>query len=285
MGNTTPFDQLTEPALKVLGHQPGRLIPLSILLFTWAFLTEPLAAAQKKGGPCDQDLIRPNENPLGYKIRGAQGDRCEGQYIEQVASTALSVASFTKTFEDYDLDKDRPLQIAWPGLGEQEIRLRAHGIKWRLYYRMDTIRSPGSTTFEWPIGILSALNIPKRDIGIKGWTEMKLGAATQRVYLPLHVTQSGALPPSQGVYRLVLWPGVQFREVYVSVTSLDDKGRPKEVLQEGKPLNYGFYPAQRAIPVSLRRFRVPGIYKVTISATMDSGTDTSVTLRVYHSES
>ncbi len=228
---------------------------------------------------CDQELLQPKKNPLGYRLRG---ERCEGQYIEQVASTALSVASLTKTFEDYDLNSDKPLQIEWPKLGDQEIRLRAHGIKWKLYYRMDTTRPSESTAFQWPVGILSALNIPKNSIGIVGWTYQKFEDTTKKVYLPLRVIQSQGANV-QSSYRLLLWPGVQLKEVYVSLAKVDDQGKTKEFLLEGMPLGLFFYPAQREIPVNLQGFQETGIYKVDISATLQSGSDTSLSMFLYHS--
>jgi len=265
--------------MRVAGYQIRRWISLSLVLLALPLFGGPLAVSQLD--PCDPYLLQPKENPLGYRLRGEQGDRCEGQYIEQVASTALSVASLTKTFEKYNLNSDRPLHIQWPKLGEQDIRLRAHGIKWKLYYRMDTVRSAGTTTFQWPIGILSALHIQKNSVGIVGWTYEKVGDTTQKIYLPLRVTQSEKLP-SKEAYRLVLWPGVQLKEVYISLAKIDDAGRPQEFLQEGKPLEYGFYPAQRAIPVSLSGVQTSGIYKVTISATLESGGATTKEFWFYH---
>ncbi len=253
----------------------------NILLLAFVWLTILPSPALSQENPCDSYLLQPKQNPLGYRFRG---DRCEGQYIEQVASTALSIASLTRGFEEYDLNSDKPLQIKWPKLGEHDIRLRAHGIKWKLYYRMDTTRSAETKTYQWPIGILSALNILKRSIGIVGWTQKGFGDKTQKVYLPLQIRQNQSLEET-GAYRLVLWPGVQLKEVYVSLASVDEEGMSKKNLQEGKPLGYGYYPAQRAIPISLRGFQESGIYNVTISATLQNGTDTAIRLLVYHSES
>jgi len=258
---------------------PGLQFLHTFLGILACLLVFPFATLSQEN-PCDPYLLQPKENPLGYRLRG---NRCEGQYIQQVGSTPLSVASLTHVFENYDLNSDQPLQVDWPKLGDQETRLRAHGIKWKLYYRMDAVSPVGLTSFQWPVGILSALNISKSAIGIVGWTHREFGEETQKIYLPLRISQSGEMYPKDS-YRLILWPGVQLEEVYVSLARVDDEGHPKSFLQEGKPLGYGYYPAQRAIPLRLTGFQESGIYNVTISATLQSGSDTTLRLFVYHSK-
>lgn len=216
---------------------------------------------------CDTHLIQPENNLYGYRLRG---DRCEGQYAQQVTSTTLLVVSFTSVFEDYNLEEDFPLRLKWPALGSNKVRLRAHSLRWKLYYRMDSIRNPGDTTFTWPISLLAAMKIPKRDLGVVSLTDYQLGDTLLPVYLPLQINQKKTLA-SASAYQLVLWPGVQLQEVYMSLATVDQKGQPEKFLIDGEPLLYGYYPAQRAIDIPILGLQEPGIYYVEIGATLQGG--------------
>jgi hypothetical protein len=227
---------------------------------------------------CDPLLVQPKNNPYGYRFRG---DRCEGQYVQEVASTALVVASFTSLFEDYQLTLDESLQVEWPHLGENEVRLRAYGLRWKLYYRMDAITKPEETWFSWPIALLAALNIPKQNLGIVGKTKVGFGNAERDVYLPLRITQKGENTKSN-FYHLILWPGVQVTEVYVSLATVGEHGQPKDFFQESRPLQRGPYPAQRAIDIPLSDLPGTGFLYVEIGTTLQDGRSTTIDLLLYH---
>ena len=241
-------------------------------------LVYPVESGVSQTNYCDPDLLQPKENPLGYRMRG---DRCEGSYIEQVASTPLSVASLTRVFEEYDLGSDQDLKIEWPPLGDDAIHLRAYGIYWRLYYRMDSLRSKGATSYIWPIGILSALNVPKPRVGVIGWTHLKVGESTRKIYLPLEITQSGNRIASDG-YHLVLWPGVELEEIYLSLATTGENGDPENYFQQGRALGYGFYPPQRPIEISISELPTSGFYYLDVSATLKSGGSTGLHFLLYH---
>jgi hypothetical protein len=193
----------------------------------------------------------------------------------------LLVASFTIAFEDYDLASGKPLRVEWPQVGEQEIQLRARGLRWKLYYRMDTVRQGQEPSFTWPTSLLAALNIPQHDVGIMGWTRYTMGNTERQLYLPLRITQTGG-KPGKNIYHLVLFPGVELQEVFVSLATVNEDGQPASFLQDGKPLRSGFYPAQRRIDVSLAGFPRPGFYYVEIGATLQRGGATSVEFVMYH---
>ena len=227
---------------------------------------------------CDSHLIQPDDNPYGYRLRD---DRCEGQYVQPVASTIMVVASFTNIFEDYNLGIDFPLRLKWPVLGTKEVRLRAQSLKWKLYYRMDSLRNPGETTFVWPIGLLAAMKIPKRDLGVVGITSYQIGATLHQVYVPLEINQKEN-PKSLSSYDLIIWPGVEFQEVFLSIATVDNMGQPKKYLLDGEPLRYGYYPAQRAIDIPISGLEEPGIYYIEIGATLSSGGAHTLDLLFYH---
>jgi hypothetical protein len=250
------------------------LSSLSIFLCLFGLLFHGACQANH----CDPMLERDDQNPLSYRLRG---ERCEGLYIEQVASTALVVASLTASFQDFDIAHSEALQIIWPTVGDAPTRLRAKGVKWKLYYRMDAVRPAGVSSFSWPTVMLDALDISKQDIGVVGWTTLRLGETEHSVYLPLNISPSrGARRANR--YRLVIVPGVQLSEVFVSLATLDKAGNTQTFLQDGEPLKYGFYPPHRPIDINLTHISDPGLYYVEIGATLQSGGSTTLAFLLYH---
>lgn len=168
----------------------GRIcFSVSLLVVMVLSITGTMSVAFAKNDDCDPSLEQPSENPYGYRQRG---DRCEGQYVKQVASTTLFIASFTETFGEVDHNSNKDLVVEWKALGHKETRLRAHGLKRKLYYRMDTVRSPEVQKFNWPVGLLAALTIPRQNIGVVGWTHYSIGGVEKEVYLPLQINQTKA---------------------------------------------------------------------------------------------
>ena len=93
--------------------------------------------------PCDPSLLRSTQDRNGYRQRG---DRCEGVYIQAVASPALRVISFTESFENFDPASGTSLRVEWdspPARGP--VHLRGNALRPHLYYRFDAIRPPDST--------------------------------------------------------------------------------------------------------------------------------------------
>jgi hypothetical protein len=235
------------------------------------------AAAQSS--PCDPGLQTVTTSPYGYRLRG---DRCEGIYVKMVSGSTLKVVSFTASFEDYDLSDSKDIQIEWSASDGSDVRLRAQGIAPRLYYRMDTVRLPGSSSFSWPSQLLAALNISKKKLGLVGWTFYRFGDIERDVFLPLRVSQQREPGPT-GSYDLVLQPGRELKEVYISLATVDADGEPVSFLRDGEPLGYGYYPAGRGFHIRITDQLPAGIYYLEISALLSSGAATSTELLFYHS--
>lgn len=229
--------------------------------------------------PCDPDLKPDEQNPNGYRLRQ---ERCEGTYVQEVAGTTLFVGSLTAGFEEYDLAFNKDLQLQWRQPGNAEVHLRAYGLRRRLYYRMDAIRPPGNEPFKWSMAILGALQIQNRDLGIIGWHRQTIGNVDRDVYLPIRVTQRNAANPTN-TYALVLQPGVEFKEVYVSVANVNSEGKPTNYLRDSQPLKYGYYPADRRIDVPLE-LQTPGLYLVEIGGELKNGGTTTLEFLMYHSD-
>jgi hypothetical protein len=219
-----------------------------------------VAGAQQ--GPCDPNLKQVEHNPQGYQLRG---DRCEGIYIQPVSgSSALLVASFTESLEDFDPSSIDKLSLEWASLPTTPIRLRAYGLREKLYYQMDTMVPAGKTTYLWPTGVLNALHLSKNDIGVVGFTEYQLGNETRTLYVPLRVQPKNQKQTPD--YQLVLLPGTELDEVFISMAQVGTDGQPHSFLISDRKLGKGYYPAERGISINLPKPTTQGIYYVEIGA-------------------
>jgi len=216
-------------------------------------------------GPCDPELEQVNDRPDGYRLRG---DRCEGIYVRKVALDQLSVVSLTESFEDFD-NKGQPLIIEWASPGNAEVRIRARALRHRLFYQMDTAR-PSDRPYSWPTDLLSTKNLRRDELGIVARPPCAIGGAMREVYLPLRVRQRATNAGSQG-YRLVILPGVELSEVYISLGLVGRDGRVAAYARNAVPLKFGYYPAETAIAAMVPRPIKAGIYKLEINAIRKSG--------------
>lgn len=262
----------------VIQLQIGRA-KLALALVIFVVASGRTRAPSAEGSPCDPGLVQSNDDPQGYRLRG---DRCEGVYIKEVAgSSELVVASFTESLEDFDPTSHKNVTIEWPALGADVIRIRAQGLRYRLHYRMDTIRPPGSKSYSWPPDLLAALHIRKQDIGIVGFTARLVGSVTREVYVPLRVSQQ-----SKGVrsprYQFVLWPGEELSQVFLSLAAVGKDGRATHFLRKGEALGRSYYPAERPIPITLPELKAQGIYYLEVGATFEQGGSSTESLWFYH---
>jgi hypothetical protein len=229
--------------------------------------------------PCDPALPPLESNPYGYRLRG---DRCEGLYAREVGAASLALVSLTETFADYDARSGRPLIVEWsPPARDTAIHLRAVGLRRRLYYRMDAIRPAGTTAYEWSPGLLSALGITRPELGIVGSARLRVGALERTVYLPVRVAQQSR-PPRGRAHALLVMPGAEASEVFVSIAPVGADGRPLAFLRDGQPLGHGYYPAERGVEIPLTGLPAPGIYYVEIAATFRAGETASLALWLQH---
>jgi hypothetical protein len=252
------------------------LIALLLLVINGSFAANPSPAQQSY---CDPSLAQLKDTPLGYRERG---DRCEGLYIREVSSTTLLIASFTESYQEYNPSSGKPLQLEWDSVpGSRSVHLRAQGLKRRLYYRMDTVQSPGRASYVWPSSILASLSILKNDLGVVGWTRVSVGEAVRDVYIPLRISQEAKAIRSGG-YKLRLLPGVELTEIFISLAPIGASGRPKTFMRDGEELGYGYYPAERGLEIPISGLKEPGIYYMEIGAKLRSGGTSTAQLWFYH---
>ena len=227
---------------------------------------------------CDPTLPAIKEGNLGYRNRG---DRCEGLYINPVSSTTLFVASFTEYFENFD-NVGNTLLVEWDKPpSNSEIHLRAQGIRPRLYYRMDAYKPGANTFFAWPSAVLSSLNIRRNDVGVIGRIKIPLGKMERYVHLPLRI-RNQAESKRTGSYRLVLIPGVQLSEIFITLASVGQDGNPKQFLRKEEALGYGYYPAERAVEIPIAAPKEKGIYYIQMGAKLKSGGTKAIEFWFYN---
>jgi hypothetical protein len=241
----------------------------------WSRANRPDVSGEQRVS-CDSLLVQPPSNPNGYRLRG---DRCEGVFVQEVAGTPLLVASFTASFDQFDVRTAQNLEIGWSAPIEGPVHLRAYGLRRKLYYRMDTTQPSTRRPYSWPADVLAALNIPQTEIGVVGWIRDRVGKVDRDVYLPLQVGQKRPRPET---YTLVLLPGVALSEVYVSVAIVGGDGRAAKYIRDEEPLKYNYYPAERGIDVPISRLPTAGIYYMLIGAEIQSGGSLTTELWFYH---
>ena len=244
----------------------------SLLVLALLFTT----AAEAQENPCDPLLIQPPTNPYGYRLRG---DRCEGVYVEQVGGEELHIASWTESLETYDLTSAQPLLLEWDTPDKAEVRLTAHALRRRLYYRMDTISRAGKQSYRWRCDLLASLGIRSDELGILASANLRAGNTNHLVYLPLRIAQA-ARPAHATMYELIVVPGEEAREMYVTIRPVTQGDQVP--LKKDEPLGYGYYPAGRPVKIPVARPSVPGIYHVEIGATFRSGAVSTAELWFYN---
>jgi hypothetical protein len=263
-------------SLKLLiGRQSVRGLGLATLAVA-AALVGPLsqaAATASEPSHCDPSLAPSANFPFKYITRG---DRCEGVYIQLVGSTTLAMLSFTSAFTGFDPKLGQPLLIAWPyAPAGADVQLRALTTRQHLYYRMDTQVHAGNSQYRWPTDVLAAMGFGRADIGVLGWTHLKIGGGDQDVLLPLSVNQGGVPGASAGAYTLLVQPAAQLSELYVTVSRLAGDGAgdggAERIVQPTHELGYGYYPADNSIEIPIEAPAERGIYAVQLGAKLRGG--------------
>lgn len=247
---------------------------LCILLSVASHAPGPVSAEDDH---CDADLGRPTTNPSGYRLRG---DRCEGIYVQDVASTTLRLVSFTASFENFDPASEEHLRLEWTAWGNRATRLRAQPLRSKLYYRMDTLRPAGGTSYRWSPDFLATFDLRRENLGLLAWTSYRIGDRLQDVYLPLRLMQRSA--PTPRPYSVMLMPGVEFDDVFMSLAPLEQNGSPGPPIVDQEPLQTGFYPAGRPIIVTLPELDARGLYRLDFGATLAQGGVSAASLWFYH---
>ena len=223
---------------------------------------------------CDSLLIQPVRVPNGYRPQGPQGreDRCEGVFARPVAGTAFALASFTQRDPKVDLRITREWVLSWGAPDSANVWVRARSLRRRLYYRMDTRLNAGAGNFTWRTDFLSALRLTRDEVGVVAWTKRRMGGTNATVFLPAHVRPSTSEDSgSISAYQVVLVPGLELSQVFVTLVALDSAGAFRRVIQPTREVGIGYYPADRPVSIIVSRPREPGFYRFDVSARLPGG--------------
>jgi hypothetical protein len=215
---------------------------------------------------CDPLLRQDSASTLGYRLRG---DRCEGLYAQDVGNTILQIASFTRGDDASDFSGSLP--IRWSPIADHPVRLRVLGLERGLHYRMDTLRPAGAASYAWPLDVASALGIEAGEVGVLGWWETEIDGSRRSIHVPVDVS---TLEPKiqSGAYEIVLVPGAELEEVYLTLAPLDGAGVPGAPLLDGEPLGWGYYPAGRPLQFPLEVDAAQeGLFLLEVAATLRAG--------------
>jgi hypothetical protein len=133
-----------------VAHLGGRWL----LLLIWMVCGTPfnISAFSAEANGCDSDLISTSFKN-GYQNRG---DRCEGFFVQNISRRTFRLVSFYQVLSEFTPSPDKSLTILWaPPAIEQPVRLRATGIGYRVYYRMDTLYCLERLSIVVPISLVS----------------------------------------------------------------------------------------------------------------------------------
>lgn len=236
-----------------------------VLLILLCFSPGALVGAQ--GTSCDPNLKQEGQ-PQGYRQRG---DRCEGYFIQPVAGGRLDIQSFAQA-RRIEVAGKSELILGWPSFGSDAVQVRAYSLSPKEYYRMDTVRPNGQTSYTWPVDIPASRNLA---IGLVSWTRAPVGPSRETVYLPVSI--AGA--PS-GTYTITLIPSATADQVYVTIVALNADGSKGRVLRNRESLNLGYYPAFRSIPVNLPP-PPAGLYRADFAASWENGSSATAGMYFY----
>ena len=236
--------------------------PMHVILLALSIATIPTGRTWAQA--CDGYLHSSPSDAYGYRARG---DRCEGIYIKDL-SASLRVVSFTREFDTFT-GQDSVLHLEWAGGSNGEVHLRANSLRPRLYYEMDSVQPAGASGYNWETSLLTALHITRPELGVVGWTTQRIGVQDRQVYLPLDVRTSK--PDKTNSYQIVVVPGVELRELYVSLSLLDKDGTRLATLRKEEPLKAGYYPPEEGVGISIPELKTPGLYLLELGAEFKAG--------------
>ena len=103
---------------------------------------------------------------------------------EVALSGILQVVGFIAAFASYDSKSGQDLSAEWEPAGDAIVHLRASSLRHRLYYRMDTIRPAGSSSYLWPADLLSAFRLKRDELGVVAWTIVRSPTSLARSICP-----------------------------------------------------------------------------------------------------
>jgi len=203
---------------------------------------------------CDPAIKPTTNRSLRYQNRG---NRCEGLYRSKVSSSNLRLVSFTQGIFRFKGAGEEVITLTTPVEAEDTIYLRATGIPFDLYYRMDALLLR-QRPFRWPVGEVLARGSRTRyarNIGLYGY----VGSPGRRVFIPVRPVSDQYDPddPPPTVYLIQLVASRRLSRVRWRL-----RGQTKYRLLRGGGSFYSGIPISIRLPDQLK----PGHYTLEIEA-------------------
>jgi len=222
---------------------------------------------------CDPDLRKEGDPRFPYEMRG---DRCEGLYRSEKSSRgSFLVASLTSVTDGLQVARGASAEISWRGNKTDDIHLRAYSLARHIYFQMDTMVKGGR--YRWPMDSAAAWGLTRGTIGVIAELSQPPGASEQTaLYLPVAIGGGSA---ESATYTLTILPAVELTEVFLTVIPILPNGQLGKPLQKAKPLEYGYYPAERSVAIPLGRLEA-GLHYVEVSAQLAPGGSGSTAFRI-----
>lgn len=255
-------------------------IPAVVASATLSMFVCTHLVAQRGASPhCDPLVDVQNTGPGTYKERG---DRCEGVYVQKVSGgTGLRIASLTDAFPNFKFAAGDSLHLAWNPDGQSAVRLRAVSMGFRQYYRMDSVRPAGSSSWVWPAEVLALHGLSSRDVGLVALMRRPFNDGERDVYVPVRLGRNAA-PPSDKTLTLVVVPASILKELYFTVTLLKPDGSLGASVVDTQDVKQGPYPADQGIRVSLPPLPQTGYYSIELEGVTEKSKPVSVGLTIYN---
>ena len=242
------------------------------LIFTAAsvLFLAPCAAVHADQDICDPQLRSSDSDPLGYRLRG---DRCEGRYTPN-ASASVVLLSLIEATDASAADKGR-IEVSWHSASEESVSIQAQSVdpKKKAFYRMDVASPNGQGSYAWESGLLTSLGLSPKDLAIRASIAGTIDHASGRIFLPVVVRSEGLATHERtpGRITVLILPGAELEEVYVSLEKVTDESAPPESVSRQEPLKLGYYPQDFGISFMTPPLPSPGIYHLLLTAAEKSG--------------
>jgi hypothetical protein len=203
---------------------------------------------------CDPAIKPTTNRSLRYQNRG---NRCEGLYRSKVSSSNLRLVSFTQGTFRFKGEEKEVITLSTPVEAKDTVYLRATGIPFDLYYRMDALllhRRP----VRWPVGEVLARGSRTRyprNIGLYGYVD----TPSKRVFVPIRPVSDRYKPNSvqTAPYMIQFVASKRLSQVRWRLRGQTDY----QLLRDGSSFYSG-----RPIPIRLPATLKPGRYTLEIEA-------------------
>ena len=239
---------------------------------------------------CDPELQAQNGDPNAYQERDPNGEinRCEGIYLQDVASSAITLTSFTTTYEDFSGGYPDTVFLTWIMPDEylakpiDKVHIRADSQVFKLYYRLDTVQPLDTNSFEWNTKVIKNLQLTNDEIGVSAWMSAEMiGGVARDIYLPLSVLMSED-NHLNSTYSIVVMPSSELTAVKYRIypTSNGYVSDSESLVEE--TITGDYFPSGKKIAFNFNLDLEESIYYLEIEVTRKNSKKSHLEIWFYH---